>query len=127
MESKKAQNGKEERVPSGYMLSLIGGILIEVPFVLILAPLFTTLFVEAFLSPFFYVPGVVVTILSYFGLLAGILVLIGSWLIKTGRSKAGGIIVIIFSLFSIVSGGGFIVGLVLGVVGGMAGIVGKQK
>ena len=38
----------------------------------------------------------------------------------------GGIIVLIFSVLSIVSGGGFIVGLILGVIGAILTLMKKQ-
>jgi hypothetical protein len=42
-----------------------------------------------------------------------------------GKEVVGGIIVLIFSLLSIIVGGGFYLGLVLGIIGGILGILKK--
>jgi len=59
------------------------------------------------------------------GLIFAILVLVGAvmlWM-KPQSHVAAGVIILLFSLFSIISGGGFIIGLILGIVGGILGIV----
>ena len=42
-----------------------------------------------------------------------------------GKEVIGGILVIIFSILSIVIGGGFIIGLILGIIGGILGLAKK--
>src|SRR2546430_2749037 len=61
------------------------------------------------------------------GLIFAILVMVGAvmlWM-KPHSHVAAGVIILLFSLFSIISGGGFIIGLILGIVGGILGIVWK--
>ena len=58
--------------------------------------------------------------LTVIGLILGILVLLGAVLmhIKPGKKKAWGILVIVFSIPSVITGGGFIIGFILGILGG---------
>ena len=44
---------------------------------------------------------------------------------NSGTEVVGGAIVIIFSALSIITGGGWVIGLILGVVGGIIGILKK--
>lgn len=55
------------------------------------------------------------------GLICGVLVLFGAIMLhlKRGNQKGWGVVIIVFSLLSVVTGGGFIVGFILGVIGGV--------
>jgi len=55
------------------------------------------------------------------GLICGALVIFGSIMlrIKPGDKKAWGIMIIVFSIPSIITGGGFIIGFILGIIGGV--------
>lgn len=57
-------------------------------------------------------------------ILSAIIVLIGAYYIYllAGYEMVGGIIVLIFSIVSLVTGGGFIIGTVLGIIGGILGM-----
>jgi hypothetical protein len=59
--------------------------------------------------------------ISAVGLTSGILVLIGTLMIhlKPNYTKFWGIWIAVFSIPSVISGGGFIIGLILGVIGGV--------
>jgi hypothetical protein len=60
------------------------------------------------------------------GAVFGIIVIVGAILIyKPGREVFGGVLVLIFSLLSILAGGGFTIGLILGIIGGILGILKK--
>jgi hypothetical protein len=55
-----------------------------------------------------------------------ILLIIGAVLIFTpGRETIGGIIVLIFSVLSIIAGGGWLLGFALGIAGGTLGLLKK--
>ena len=58
--------------------------------------------------------------LPVLGLVCGALVLFGAIMlrIKPENKKAWGILVIVFSIPSVVTGGGFIIGFILGIIGG---------
>ncbi len=60
--------------------------------------------------------------LTAIGLICGTLVLIGALMTrrKTLNRRAGGIVVIAVSIPSVIMGGGFIVGFILGIIGGVS-------
>ena len=63
--------------------------------------------------PFAYIAAV--------GLICGVLVLFGAIMLHFmhGNNKTWGIVIIVFSLPSVITGGGFIVGFILGIIGGV--------
>jgi hypothetical protein len=61
-------------------------------------------------------------IISIITIVLGIVVLFGAFLMRKGRTREGAITVIAFSVLSIMSGGGYLAGLILGVVGGALAI-----
>jgi len=121
-----------KRATAGFAISLIAGIIILINALLILA---AASFISSFGSMIPSVPGVpavtgaavaVVTMLGSVGLVFSIIVIVGAILIyMPGKEILGGILVLIFSLLSIVVGGGFIIGLILGIIGGALGIAKK--
>lgn len=58
--------------------------------------------------------------LTVLGLIFGFLVLLGAILLKINpaKKKAWGIMTIVFSITSVITGGGFIIGFILGIIGG---------
>jgi len=50
---------------------------------------------------------------------------VGAVLMYKGSATAGGVLVLIFGILSIVIGGGFILGFILAIVGGALGLAGK--
>ena len=112
-----------KRASVGFIVSLIAGILI-----LINAIAFFALadFIESLgdMLPFF-VDGTFET-LGAVGAIIALVVIVGGFLIyMPGKETLGGIIVIIFSIVSIVIGGGFLIGLILGIIGGILGLTKK--
>jgi hypothetical protein len=80
------------------------------------------------------IPGVTIdsTILCSLtvdGLIIGALVLLGAIMlrVKPEYRKAWGILVTVFSLTSVITGGGFIIGFILGIIGGVSAVMGKNK
>ncbi len=121
-----------KKATAGFAISLIGGIIILINGLLILAA-------ASLLSSFMGliptgIPGTDLTgaavtfvqMLGAAGTIFAIIVIIGAILIyMPGKEIIGGILVIIFSLLSIVVGGGFILGLILGIIGGALGLAKK--
>jgi hypothetical protein len=63
--------------------------------------------------------GIDFKVLGIITLFLGVMVLLGAFLLRTpGREREGGITVIAFSALTIVYGGGYLAGAVLGVIGG---------
>jgi MFS family permease len=123
-----------EKPTVAFILSLIGGIIILSVALLALAASF--LISEEELKRFLPVEidienlRSIVQIAGLVGIVSGILVIVGAIMINSGklrRVKIGGIIVIIFSIASIFAGGGFFIGLILGLIGGILALIWKPK
>jgi len=118
-----------KRATIGFVISLIAGILILINALM----WFALRSIIGGLTP--SVPGIIeagaiaeamITLLGAAGLIFAIIVLVGAWLIYSpGKETIGGVLVLIFSILSIVTGGGFFLGLILGIVGGALGIAKK--
>jgi hypothetical protein len=67
--------------------------------------------------------------LAAVGLIFGVLVLFGAIMlhIKPANKKAWGIIIVVFSIPSVLTGGGFIIGFILGIIGGASALSRKPK
>jgi hypothetical protein len=72
------------------------------------------------------VPFATITIV---GLVSGVLILFGALMLngKPASSKAIGTVIIVFSVPSIVTGGGFIIGFILGIIGGVKALRWKPE
>ena len=63
--------------------------------------------------------GIDFKVLGIVTLVLGVMVLLGAFLMRIkGREREGGLTVIAFSVLTIFAGGGYIVGVILGVLGG---------
>ncbi len=111
-----------EKPQASFILSLIAGILILLS--AIITAIFTTLLGGAItFIPIVGLVGLLVIAIGLLGVVFGALVLVGAFMINSGdfsRVRTG-------SILSIVSGGGFIIGLILGIVGGVLGLTWKPE
>lgn len=120
---------QSEQPRKAFLLSLVAGILIVTN---------TTLLGAA--ATWF--PGVIPTLpgssgndtmvlyrLTTIGLICGVLVLLGAILlrVKPANKKAWGIMILVFSIPSVITGGGFIIGFILGIIGGAFALSRKPK
>jgi hypothetical protein len=68
-------------------------------------------------------------ILQHVGVVAtvfAVLILLGAVLIYLpGKETVGGVLVLVFSILNLLTGGGFLVGFILGVVGGVLALIKK--
>ena len=117
-----------DKPTAAFALSLIGGILI-----LVLAGVFAlvlgTVGVGFGMMPGMGFFGALAAILGILALVFGILVIVGAVMINSGersRVRTGGILVLIFSIVSLLAGGGFFVGFILGLVGGIVALTWKR-
>lgn len=70
--------------------------------------------------------GLALQVVGVIAIIFGILILIGAFLIYSlGKETFGGIIVLVFATLSIITGGGWFVGLILGIAGGILGLLKK--
>jgi len=61
--------------------------------------------------------------------LLAVIVFVGAYYVylPAGYEAVGGIVVAVFSLICVITGGGFVVGTILGVIGGVLGILGTRE
>ncbi|MDH5439349.1 MAG: DUF6114 domain-containing protein [Candidatus Bathyarchaeota archaeon] len=119
---------RSEKPTKAFTLSLIAGILI-VSNTLLLG-IATTWFPEIIPT----IPGTVndtavLYRLTALGLIFGVLVLLGAILlrIKPADKKAWCIVIVVFSIPSVITGGGFIIGFILGIIGGALALSRKSQ
>jgi hypothetical protein len=112
------------RITSGFIMSVVAGVLVLLNGILwfMLIHFLTTIPEEAAISAEM-VPVMILSfpfiILGIMGILFAIGIFIGSALIYLyGNKSTGGKIVLVFAILSIASGGGFIMGMAVGIVGG---------
>lgn len=121
------------RATAGFIISLIGGIIDAfVALIIISAGSWLGQFGNMLpggygLGEGFGIAGAVVTTVGAIGLILAVVVIIGAILIyMPGKEVVGGILVLIFSIVSLFfTLGGFIIGLILGIIGGALGIAKK--
>jgi hypothetical protein len=67
--------------------------------------------------------------IAVIGLICGALVLFGAIMlrIKPENKKAWGMLIIVFSIPSVITGGGFIIGFILGIIGGVKAVSMKPE
>jgi len=123
------QPAEVRKAIAGFIISLIAGILILINALIIFA---LTTVISSFASflpsgvPGAEAAAALIALYGAVGLIFAIIVIVGAILIyMPGKEKVGGILVLIFSILSIIIGGGFIIGLILGIVGGALGIAKK--
>jgi len=109
----------------GFILAMIAGILV----ILNAAALLSNAFYSMWIGVFFWLPvidpspmhGLVFAI----GAIIGLILVIGSILMLLGYGTIGSIVVFPLAVLSLIIGGGFVAGFVLGVLGGILGMLGR--
>jgi hypothetical protein len=70
--------------------------------------------------------GLTLQVVGVIAIVFAILILLGAILIYSpGKETVGGIIVLVFAVLSVLTGGGWLIGLILGIVGGVLGLIKK--
>jgi hypothetical protein len=70
--------------------------------------------------------GLALQVVGVIAVIFAILILVGAYFIYSlGKETLGGIIVLILAALSIITGGGWLIGLILGIVGGILGLLKK--
>jgi hypothetical protein len=103
----------------GFAFSLAGAILILLRGVIRIAAGDIIAFYGSDVIRHRYLVGIALNILGTIAVLFGILIIVGAYLAYSGMEAAGGTIILIFALLSIVVGSGWLIGLILGVIGGI--------
>jgi hypothetical protein len=109
----------------GFILSLIAGIMV----ILNAAALLSNSFYNLWIGIFFWIPVVDPSpghgLIFAIGAIVGLILVMGSILMLLGYGTLGSIIVIPMAVLSLIIGGGFVAGFVLGVLGGLLGMLGR--
>jgi len=109
----------------GFLLSMIAGILV----ILNAAALLSNSFYNMWIGIFFWIPVIDPSaghgLIFAIGAIVGLILVIGSILMLLGYGTLGSIVVIPLAVLSLIIGGGFVAGFVLGVLGGLLGMLGR--
>jgi hypothetical protein len=109
----------------GFMLSMIAGILV----ILNAAALLSNSFYQMWVGIFFWIPVIDPSsahgLIFAIGAIVGLILVIGSILMLLGYGTIGSIVVFPLAVLSLIIGGGFVAGFVLGVLGGILGMLGR--
>jgi hypothetical protein len=109
----------------GFILSMIAGILIILNAAALLANSFYTLWIGVFFWIPVIDPSVTHSLIFIIGAIIGLILVIGSVLMLLGYGTIGSVVVFPLAVLSLIIGGGFIAGFVLGVLGGILGMLGR--
>jgi hypothetical protein len=109
----------------GFILSMIAGILI----ILNAAALLSNSFYTLWIGVFFWIPVIDASathsLIFIIGAIIGLILVIGSILMLLGYGTIGSVVVFPLAVLSLIIGGGFVAGFVLGVLGGILGMLGR--
>ncbi len=109
----------------GFILSMIAGILV----ILNAAALLSNSFYNLWVGVFFWIPVIDTSpthgLIFAIGAIIGLILVIGSILMLLGYGTIGSIVVFPLAVLSLIIGGGFVAGFVLGVLGGILGMLGR--
>ena len=109
----------------GFILAMLAGILI----ILNAAALLATSFYNLWIGVFFWIPVIdsspTHSLIFIIGAIIGLILVIGSVLMLLGYGTIGSVVVFPLAVLSLIIGGGFVAGFVLGVLGGIFGMLGR--
>ncbi len=119
-----------EKPVAAFVLSLISGILVLLTSLFILVSVeLLSLGGEGLGIVFLEVIEALIRVLGILGLIFGVLIIVGAVMIYSGtpqKVKIGSILVLVFSIISLFTvGGGFFIGFILGLIGGILGLTWK--
>jgi len=104
---------------------MIAGILV----ILNAAALLSNSFYNMWVGVFFWIPVLDASashgLIFAYGAIIGLILVIGSILMLLGYGTIGSIVVFPLAVLSLIIGGGFVAGFVLGVLGGILGMLGR--
>ncbi len=110
---------RRRQVSTGFILSVVSGILISIQGALRIIRSQWGLELGLGELGRRSLHGIDYKVLGTMTLILGIMVLLGAFLMRIkGREREGGITVIAFSVLTIFAGGGYLAGVILGVIGG---------
>lgn len=109
----------------GFVLSIVGGILILLRGIVRIVVGDVITFAGSDEVRHRFLAGLALNVIGGIAVVFGIIIIIGAYLIYSRMEAAGGAIVLIISLLSIFVGSGWLIGLILGVIGGILALLKK--
>ena len=109
----------------GFILSMIAGILIILNAAALLSSSFYNMWVQIFFWMSVIDPSATHSLVFIIGAIIGLILVIGSILMLLGYGTIGSVVVFPLAVLSLIIGGGFVAGFVLGVLGGILGMLGR--
>jgi hypothetical protein len=107
------------RVGMGFILALLSGILVLLNAAVLLVPsVYAT-----WSSIFWWLPTIGPNYAFVLGLVIGLVLLMGCIIMVLGQGAFAAVIIFPFAVFSLIIGGGFVAGMILGVLGGILGVM----
>lgn len=116
---------KHQRATLGFVFSLVGAILILLRGLVRIVVGDVIVFVGSDEVRRRFLAGLALNIVGGVAVVFAVLIIVGAVLIFRGNEMAGGAIVIVFSVLSIFVGSGWLIGLILALVGGILGLLRK--
>ncbi|MGA3296745.1 MAG: hypothetical protein ABSD41_04765 [Candidatus Bathyarchaeia archaeon] len=104
---------------TGFSLSLISGILVLLNGAALLSPSFY----RAWSSIFWWIPLLGQYYVFMLGLIIGLTLILSSIIMVLRSGALAAMLIFPFAVFSLIIGGGFVAGMVLGIVGGIIGVL----
>ena len=116
---------QSKRAMLGFAFSLAGAILILLRGIVRIVVGDVITFAGSDVIRHRFLAGLALNILGGIAVLFAILILVGAYFVYSGMEVTGGVIVLIFSVLSIFVGSGWLIGLILGVIGGILALLKK--
>jgi hypothetical protein len=116
---------KPHRAVLGYAFSIAGAILILLRGIVRIVVGDIVTFVGSDEVRHRFLAGIALNIIGGIAVLFAVFIIVGAYLIYSGMTTAGGVIVIVFSALSIFVGSGWFIGLIVALVGGILGLLRK--
>jgi hypothetical protein len=105
------------------VLSLVAGVLVLVNSAALLAPSFWSLWS----ATFFWLPAIGPTYAFMVGAMIGVTLVLGAIIMALSNGALADVIIFPFAIFSLMIGGGFIAGMLLGIVSGILALVRRNR
>ena len=116
---------KSKKPMLGFAFSLAGAVLILLRGIIRIAVGDIITFYGSDVVRHRFLAGIALNILGGIAVAFAILILVGAYFVYNGMEVTGGAIILIFSLLSIFVGSGWLIGLILGLIGGILALLKK--
>jgi hypothetical protein len=105
------------------ILALISGVLVLLNSAALLSPSFWALWT----SVFFWLPVIGPSYAFMIGAIIGLTIVLGAIIMAVGNGALADVIIFPFAIFSLMIGGGFIAGMLLGILAGILALIRRNR